>query len=542
MKLTAVIAAAVLAYTASSAPVTQHDAHEITSTIKHHKYKYPFQQPSRKRPIYDFRKQGNRPRPHRPVGMKAPPVPQADGDVGEMPVTVAPNGKPASMKAIPRSLADEELGPIPVSVAPNGFIVPASNFQPSSLTGGALEDPFHISEIAKSDSQESVAHDKLESRAVMWKPNEISNYHVGVKIDIKNSIVELKDKLDYLNARGLVTVSQANQRIDELANVIASRLRLNFVANDPKFNEMLTALREHVVSAIGNQNASVANAPLTEAQQAEQDTELANLHAHYILKGLQEKLLLLARAGKLDKRLGNISITQARQIIKATPALSQKDLDAYEVQLKLLENAVPAMVKKKLSDIPATAVSLMPVPDSPLKSDFKLPGEDNPSIEPFVEEFASEFESTEFTDETPSATANIEKRSAWSITPVTILSHVIKMWNYDSPHPKRDTNTTVVNITTTPTPAVSHEGSFWIDYGAPECVNIIMDEDLDQAKLAQFESCEDKFEPEVEEPSDSEELHEAEKAEKGSVEAREAEKHSYEIETDESEWGRGVIN
>ncbi|CZT02500.1 uncharacterized protein RAG0_09641 [Rhynchosporium agropyri] len=543
MKLTAFLAAAILAYPAMAAPAKQPGTNgtESTGTTLSHKYVWATSKTIGNRPgptgvnptyrkkpasVHGYQRLNfTRTITHkpRPAGFKS-----------------ATGNKPVNFKAIPTTQdltevtregekPDEQLGPIPISVAPNGIISPASSFEPSSAD--EMED---ISQKLEQDNA------SLESRAAVWKPAEINNYHEGVKIDIRNSIIELKDKLDYLNKAGLLTSEQANKQIDELTNVISRRNKLNFIKETSFIDEMLPALRMHIVSEIENgpKVDSNTNAPLTEAQKAEQDSMFANLHAHYILEGLQEKLVRLARNRKLDKRLGNINIMQTRQIIQTTPNLSKNDLRFYEGQLERTEKAMQAIVKKKLVDLPASAVSLVPLLQSPLNSDLKLPGEHDTLVEPSVEEFASQNQDLQ------NGISMIEGRSTPLVEILPFPDHIRETMHRVTVHNfhKRDANVTdnssnFVNLTVTDTAPITinktvPEDSYWIDFGAPECLKIIFDEDLDQAKLEKFESCEEKFEPEIE----------AIETEEAAVEARNIEKHVYEMDTDKAEWGRGVIH
>lgn len=289
--------------------------------------------------------------------------------------------------------SNAELGPVPVALTPNGLLVPAANLQPSSLTGGVLEDFPYISDVG---SQEETAPNQLHSRAAMWKPVEIDNYHEGVKIDLKNSIIELKDKLDYLNRGGRLTVDQASRQIDHLSKVIATRIRINFVTDPPTYYDVLFALQKHILSEIQTRQKNPrSDPPLSLTQQAEQDALFANLHAYYIFAGLEEKILLLARTRKLNNRLGRLSIDQARQMIQNTPSISLNDLDSCEKELTQIEKAMGVMIKKKLIDFPASAVFGV---GNPIKSDFKLPGEDMSSVETLVEsQLDSQAETTEET-------------------------------------------------------------------------------------------------------------------------------------------------
>ncbi|KAH7323786.1 hypothetical protein BKA65DRAFT_598330 [Rhexocercosporidium sp. MPI-PUGE-AT-0058] len=286
--------------------------------------------------------------------------------------------------------SDVEIGPLPVTVAPNGLMVPTSRFQPSSLTGSILEDHSQNSEdmedlptVTDLGSKEGSDLRQLHSRATMWKPVEIDNYHEDVKIDLKNSILELRDKLAYLNKEGRLTLDQASQQIDHVAKVIATRIRINFVTNPCNFDEMLSALQKHIIVEIQNREKDPhSDPPLNVAQQAAQDALFANLHAHYILEGLEEKIVLLARTRKLNNRLGRLSIGQARQMIDNTPNISQNDLAFSEKGLKRIEKAMGTMIEKKLVNFPAAAVSAV---GNPIKSDFRLPGEDVFPVETLVE-------------------------------------------------------------------------------------------------------------------------------------------------------------
>ncbi|KAG4431480.1 hypothetical protein IFR05_013034 [Cadophora sp. M221] len=307
---------------------------------------------------------------------------------GSVPIKQTPENADKIGNARP---SNAELGPVPVAVTPNGLLVPAAGLQPSSLAGGMLEDFPSVNDLG---SQVEAKPKQLHSRAAMWKPVEINNYHEGVKIDLKNSIIELKDKLDYLNIGGRLTVDQASRQIDHLAKVIATRIRINFVTNPPRFYDMISALQKHIVSEIQTRQKNPrSDPPLSLTQQAEQDILFANLHAHYIFVGLKEKIVLLARTRKLNNRLGRLSIDQARQIINNTPSMSQNDLESCEKELTQIEKAMGAMIKKKLVDFPASAVFGV---GNPIKSDFKLPGEDVPSVETLVESRSdSQGESTE---------------------------------------------------------------------------------------------------------------------------------------------------
>ncbi|KAK0117776.1 hypothetical protein ONS95_012101 [Cadophora gregata] len=426
------------------------------------------------------------------------------------------------------------IGPVPVVVTFNGFLRPEYDFGASSSTGDAPKDsaeypkyhPINLgghgpvippNGLPSSDHQGRVSFPNitdlkldekpslkmLSSRAAMWKPTEIDNYHEGVKIDIKNSISELQDKLDYLNKSGHLTVDRANKEIDNLSKVIAARLRINFVTNPPAFDEMLSTLQNHVISEIKTraQDPNI-NDPLNETQQADQDALLANLHAHYILEGLQEKIVLLAKSHKLTERLGSLSIGQARQMIKNTPSMSDKDSEFCELQLKAIEKAARTMIQKKLVNFPASVVA--PI-QNPIKSGFKVPGEDLPDkVSETVQEGLNKRESN---------------------------SQDEPIQNFNS-----------VNDTAVPTATDEHgEVLFWVDYGAPECMKYILDDDLDLEKVDLFEACQAKAAPEISDATENSETEQSTDAiadPEGMLEPRGIKKHMYEIEEDGDEWGR----
>ncbi|KAH7380810.1 hypothetical protein BKA64DRAFT_749547 [Cadophora sp. MPI-SDFR-AT-0126] len=469
-----------------------------------------------------------------------------------------------------------QLGPIPVAVTPNGFMKPEIPFSPSPSTGGVLKDyenyphfntvslgghcsETHPNRLSSSDHQdnntslpskteleshEKTASNQLYSRAAMWKPVEINSYHEGVKIDIKNSIFELRDKLDYLNTGGQLDADQANRDIDNLSKVIATRIRINFVTNAPNFDEMLSALQKHIISEIKTRRHNLnISSPLNETQQAEQDALHANLHAQYILKGLQEKIVLLARTGKLTERLGNLSIGQARQMIKTTPNMLEKDSEFCEIQLKMIEKAIRTMMKKKLVDFPASAVAAIV---NPIKSDFKLPGEDDTSVEAPTDSQPNV--QTENVEQTPgnadTPTENSTNSTDYSAAPSNLGEVTLHKRDSDSQdEPTRDTNLT--NDIELPT-VVDEQGEdrFWIDYGAPECMKYILDDDLDLEKLNLFDTCQANAtsdESDATEAPDVADTTDPTEDPEGELEQRDIEKHMYEIEEDGDEWGRKTL-
>ena len=466
---------------------------------------------------------------------------------GAVPVkqSLADVGNPRAYSQTERTAT---LSPVPVSVASNGLMKPDYHFQASAVPSG------------------NAASKQLHSRGAMWKPAEIDNYHEGVRIDIKDSIYELRDKLDYLNKRGHLSVDQANQEIDNLSKVIATRFRINFVTNLPDLDESLSALQKHIVAEIEarRQNPNT-DTHLNETQQSEQDAVLANFHAYYILEGLKEKIVQLAQARKLNPRLSQLTIGQARQMIKNTPNMSDKDSQLWEIQLQTMEKAINIMTKKKLVGFPASAVAAI---SNPIKSDFKLPGKDNASAEaptdsqPTVE--AGEVEqmpnnsksslrnSTNSTDDsTTTTTVNLAHRAlfmergrypierrAWfdgrrNITlprereredvefeqglvrphtrePLETRESLVKRDLYSSIQIEPIEDANVANDATDSS-LVDEQGEdpFWIDYGAPECMKYILDDDLDLEKLDLFYSCQANAAPEAPDAPDASEASEA---------------------------------
>ena len=426
------------------------------------------------------------------------------------------------------------LSPIPVSVAPNGFMKPDYHFQDSAVPSG------------------DAASKQLHSRGAMWKPAEIDSYHEGVKIDIKNSIYELRDKLDYLHKYGHLNVDQANQEIDNLSKVTATRVRINFVTNPPDLDESLSALQKQIVAEIEARRQDLnTDTHVNETQQSEQDAVLANLHAYYILDGLKEKIVQLAQARKLTPRLSQLTVGQARQMINNTPNISDKDSEFWEARLKTMEKAINIMTKKKLVDFPASAVAAI---GNPIKSDFKLPGEDNASVEAPAESQSNAgigaLEKTPSNTDAPTnnstnstdnstTTINVARRElpmergpypidrqAWldgrrdftlrhererenmEFEQVLGKLYTRELLQTREPHTKRDLYNSSQNepiqdaIVAKDQPDSSlvdkqGEDPFWIDYGTPECMKYILDDDLDLEKLDLFDDCQANAAPEA---------------------------------------------
>ncbi|KAG4415657.1 hypothetical protein IFR04_011216 [Cadophora malorum] len=437
------------------------------------------------------------------------------------------------------------LSPIPVSVAPDGFMKPDYHFQASDVPSG------------------DAASKQLHSRGAMWKPAEIDSYHEGVKIDIKNSIYELRDKLDYLHKYGHLSVDQANQEIDNLSKVTATRVRINFVTNPPDLDESLSALQKQIVAEIeARRQDPNMDTHVNETQQSEQDAVLANLHAYYILEGLREKIVQLAQTRKLTQRLSQLTIGQARQMVNNTPNMSDKDSEFWELQLKTMEKAINIMTKKKLVEFPASAVAAI---SNPIKSDFKLPGENNASIDAPTESRsnAGTGEVEQMPNNSDAPTKNWTHSTDNSTTTIIVARRELPMERGDypvdrqawldgrrnltfrreledtefeqnlgnvytrelreirePPIKKRDLYNSsqiepieyaVVANHTTNSSLVDEQGEdpFWIDYGAPECMKYILDDDLDLEKLDLFDDCQANAAPEAPDAPDATETPDA---------------------------------
>ncbi|OWP04323.1 hypothetical protein B2J93_9391 [Marssonina coronariae] len=309
---------------------------------------------------------------------------------------------------------DLELGPIRFDVAPNGIAEPSTSSNPLHSSGdlpssnyddqelellmsdiekyehgnttevsqhqnslGGLETtstglpfdshPNDLEEFPTITDTDSIRSDTITSRFrardSLWKPGEIESYKEGAKIEIRDSILELEDKLRYLNRAGHLTAEEAVSQIETYSKVIASRIKRNYISDPPDYITMLMALRNYIFVDIelrGQSQEPVA--PITTEQQVQQEMDFSELHAYYVVEGLKEKLLRFAQVNLLSSINSRRAIAQAREMIRIGTKLPSDEARRYGALINEIEKVAGYMRKKHLRELPVTGMPSNPVP------------------------------------------------------------------------------------------------------------------------------------------------------------------------------------
>ncbi|KAI9047160.1 hypothetical protein LZ554_008614 [Drepanopeziza brunnea f. sp. 'monogermtubi'] len=383
---------------------------------------------------------------------------------------------------------DEQMGPIPHAVSPNGLLgpVPDNNqsfddeeeawkalkaafeqgYEKDSDLGGpettstGLPFDSHPDNVENfpttvdTDAQKNAtdANQSLARRNTLFTPEQVDAYKVGSIIDLKMSMLELNDKLVYLNRNKGLTMDEANRKIDTQAQVIGATIRRNFLQDAPDFGPVLQDVQQKIAAEI-EAHPPPPNSTLTEHQI---QNDLGSLHAYYLVVALESKIETLARKSILDKTTGRRAVSATRDMIKITTGLSKADCDNYLKQVEMIEIFMRFMVQKHHQQLPS---SILPEVSRPAAFEF---GQGKPSVS--ARSMYHNNDNDNSRDGQPDSITNaIQTRDV----------------------SENQTNETEID-----------PDSFWSDFGAPECMHFLEvadgEEGFTAEHCARFAACQER--------------------------------------------------
>ncbi|EKD19483.1 hypothetical protein MBM_02720 [Drepanopeziza brunnea f. sp. 'multigermtubi' MB_m1] len=398
---------------------------------------------------------------------------------------------------------DEQLGPIPLAVSPNGLLEPVPDNNQSfddeeqawkawkaALEQGYEKDsdlggpettstglPFdshpdnveNFPTIVDTDAQENQtdANQSLARRNTLFTPEQVEAYKVGSNIDLRMSMLELYDKLVYLNRNKGLTMDEANRKIDIQAEVVVATIRRNFLQDAPDFGPMLQDVQQRIAAEIET-HPPPPKSTLTENQI---QNDLGSLHAYYLVVALESKIETLARKSMLDKTTGRRAVSATRDMIKVITGLSKADCDNYLKQVDIIEILMRFMVQKYHQQLPSGTL-----PELPRPAAFEF-GQVKPSIlaRSMYKYNNNNDNDNKDNDNTHNTNNNNRDGKPDSIT------NAIQTRDF----PENQPNESEID-----------PDSFWSDFGAPECMHFLEVADGEEGFTAEhcdrFAACQER--------------------------------------------------
>lgn len=303
---------------------------------------------------------------------------------------------------------------------------------------GIIEPDSAFPQVVDTDSQqeeeESDASQAPARRAAPIKTKETDAYRMGCKFDLQTSFLELKDKLVYLNRHHGLTEDEANRQINAHAHFVMASIKRNHLLELPNFDGLFAELRSLIAAEI----AAHPQPTLPPVSMNQTQTELSRLHAYYLILSLEVKIEVMARANLLDQTIGRRAVSATREMLNSGTQIPEEELASYHRQVTQIEAAMNTMAQHHLTKFPAES----------------LPENTRPAAFDFAD------------DESPSLTKRDDDPSPTSPIPATAAPELVV-----DPH------------------------SFWSDFGAPECMSILTDNDvsLTSEVLDRFSQCQERI-------------------------------------------------